>query len=84
MEIGAKKILIPRLEGPSSEVSVWEKFGWEVPLPPSLPLSKAARGTGFAKMACKILSPKGLEVKILTTKNLGCSRAILFVPLTPW
>src|ERR1051326_8029511 len=49
---------------------------------PSLPLSKAATGAGFAKLDCKILSPKGLEVKILRTNDLGCLPAILSVPLS--
>ncbi len=38
------------------------------PLPP--PSLNALTGAGFAKMARKILSDKGLEVKILTTKDL--------------
>ena len=41
---------------------------------------KGLTGAGFAKMVCKILSPKGLEVKILTTKDLG--RYLLFLHIT--
>jgi hypothetical protein len=37
--------------------------------PPPLPLN-ALTGVGFAKMLCKILSRKRLEVKILTTNPL--------------
>src|SRR5260370_17585199 len=47
-------------------VSFWETLGFGG-IPPSL---KAATGARFAKMACKILSPKDLEVKILRTKEL--------------
>src|ERR1700734_3523412 len=34
-------------------------------------LWKPATGAGSAKCVCKILSPKGLEVKILKTKSLA-------------
>ena len=37
---------------------------------PSPSPSKAAIGAGFTKSVCKILSPKGLGVKILKTKHL--------------
>jgi hypothetical protein len=44
-------------------------WGFEgTPLPP--PPLKALTGAGFAKMPCKVLSPKGLEVKSLITKSL--------------
>jgi hypothetical protein len=41
------------------------------PLPHPL---NAATGAGFAKMVCKILRPKGLEVMILRTRELGLVR----------
>jgi len=46
------------------------------PLPQ--PPLKGATGVGFARMLCKILSPKGLEVKILTTQELASFPRILF------
>ncbi len=55
---------------PRERVSFWENaraFG----VPPSLTPLEALTGAGFAKMVCKILSAKGLEVKILTTKELS-------------
>jgi hypothetical protein len=41
------------------------------PTPPSPSPPKAATGAVFTKYACKILSPKELEVKILKTKHLA-------------
>jgi hypothetical protein len=38
--------------------------------PPSPHALNAATGAGFAKMLCKILSGKGLEVKTLSTNEL--------------
>jgi hypothetical protein len=38
--------------------------------PPSSTPRKALTSAGFAKMVCKILSPKGLEVRILITSEL--------------
>ncbi len=44
---------------------------WEIGVyPPSPHPLNAALGAGFAKSLRKILSPKGLEVKILRTKEL--------------
>jgi hypothetical protein len=47
-------------------VGFYRKWGTPLPL---LPL-KALTGAGFTKCVCKILSRKGLEVKILITKDL--------------
>jgi hypothetical protein len=53
----------------SNDVLAGKKFWFRgTPLP--YPLLKALTGAGFAKMVCKILSRKGLEVNILITKNL--------------
>ena len=37
------------------------------------PLLKGLTGAGSAKSVCKILSAKGLGVKILITNNLRCT-----------
>jgi hypothetical protein len=55
--------------------------GLEVPPPP--PRLKPALGAGFAKLVCKILSPKELEVKILIAKELGALQRLLPAPLPP-
>ena len=44
--------------------------------PPSPYPLKASTGAGFTKCVCKILSPKGLEVKILKTKHLAGPRGL--------
>ena len=44
-----------------------QEGGLRYPPPSPIPLN-GARGAGSAKSVCKILSPKGLEVKILKTK----------------
>src|ERR1017187_1176446 len=49
----------------------WESLLVSTPHPPSPTALKAATGAGFTKCACKILSPKGLEVKILKTRHLA-------------
>ncbi len=54
----------------SERVPFGEKVGFRG-IPPFPHPLKAATGAGFAKMPGKILSHKGLEVKILTTKDLG-------------
>ena len=54
---------------------------WGTPPPP--PPLKALTGAGSAKMLCKILSPKGLEVKILITNDLLAFLSMMLVPLTP-
>jgi hypothetical protein len=51
------------------------------PLPPPPP--NASTGAGFAKMLCKILMAKNLEVKILTTKDLGPLPRFLYAPPPP-
>ena len=51
--------------------------------PPSPHPLKALTGAGSAKMLCKILSPKGLEVKILEAKNLVAFSRVMFLPLAP-
>ncbi len=48
-----------------------ERLLVSTPYPPSPYLLKPATGAGFAKSVCKILSPKGLEVKILKTQHLA-------------
>lgn len=53
-------------EGAFEQVSFWKNLV-EWGTPPSL---KPLTGARFAKMLCKILSRKGLEVKILIAKNL--------------
>ena len=47
------------------------KVCWLVAPTPLPLLLKPATGAGFAKYVCKILSPKGLEVKILKTQHLA-------------
>ena len=73
------------MEGSTStfeRVSLREKRGFEG-YPPPPPPRKAAPGAGFTKMPRKILNRKGLEVKILTTKNLQTFSGTLPLPLTP-
>ena len=48
------------------------------PSPPSL---NPAPGAAFTKSACKILSPKGLRVKILKTRQLRRRLRFLHLPL---
>jgi hypothetical protein len=43
-------------------------------IPPSPHPLNAATGAGSARMVCKILRPKGLEVMILRTRELGLVR----------
>src|ERR1019366_10698604 len=51
--------------------------------PPGTHLPTAVTGAGFAKMLCKILMTKNLEVTILTTKNLGPVSRFLCAPPPP-
>ena len=44
-------------------------------VPPSTYPLKALLGAGSAKMVCKILMSKSLEVKILRTKSLGLDQS---------
>jgi hypothetical protein len=65
---------------PLQEEKKWKSLLFSTPHPPPPVPLKAATGAGFANMfaksACKILSPKGLEVKILKTKYLTLPRRI--------
>ncbi len=83
VEISFKKNFVFRsCELCLSQVSFRENLGLRGIPPPSHPL-KALTGTGSAKMLCKILSPKGLEVKILKTKGLRPLSRWLLVPPPP-
>src|ERR1017187_186577 len=49
----------------------WESLLVSTPHPPPPTALKPATGAGFTKCVCKILSLKGLEVKILKTRHLA-------------
>jgi hypothetical protein len=82
VDIREKKLIQSLLASSKTGAKMGIPGAWEgTPLPPQH--VNALSGAGSTKMPRKILSPNGLEVKILISKNLRVSHADCTAPLSP-